>query len=87
MAAVPAGVEWGDMVIVSSVIIGAATFLFRRYIFGAKPAHEQTIAQRAAAAAAAQTGALPAGGARRPYDPERDMVVKMRNAGKNVVIL
>ncbi|KAJ2328586.1 hypothetical protein IWW51_001115 [Coemansia sp. RSA 2702] len=83
MAAVPAGVEWGDMVIVSSVIIGAATFLFRRYIFGAKPAHEQTIAQRAAA----QTGALPAGGARRPYDPERDMVVKMRNAGKNVVIL
>ncbi|KAJ2454254.1 hypothetical protein EV183_001620 [Coemansia sp. RSA 2336] len=81
--ATPAAFEWGDMVIVSGVVIGAATFLLRRYIFGAKPAQDLTIAQKAAMAqGAAKTSAV-----RKEYDPDRDFVLKMRNAGKNVVIL
>ncbi|KAJ2630673.1 hypothetical protein H4R22_002506 [Coemansia sp. RSA 1290] len=81
--ATPAAFEWGDMVIVSGVIIGAATFLLRRYIFGAKPAQDLTIAQKAAMAQSATKAST----GRKEYDPDRDFVLKMRNAGKNVVIL
>ncbi|KAJ2764562.1 hypothetical protein IWQ57_005123, partial [Coemansia nantahalensis] len=87
--AVPANsIEWGDMVIVSTVVIGAATFLLRRYLFGGGAASELTIAQKAdlartqAAAASAASGSVA-----KEYDPERDFVLKMRNAAKNVVIL
>ncbi|KAJ2829364.1 hypothetical protein IWW50_000896 [Coemansia erecta] len=80
--ATPAGVEWGDMVIVSSVIIGAATFMFRRYIFGAKPTQDLTIAQKAAVVQKAKAAT-----SHKEYDSERDFVLKMRNAGKNVVVL
>ncbi|KAJ1726659.1 hypothetical protein LPJ61_005038, partial [Coemansia biformis] len=76
-------VEWGDMVIVSSVIVGAAAFLLRRYLFGAGGEPELTIAQKAALARAqAATASGP-----KEYDPERDLVLRMRNAAKNVVIL
>ncbi|KAJ2800417.1 hypothetical protein H4R20_004070, partial [Coemansia guatemalensis] len=77
------GIEWGDMVIVSSVVIGAATFLLRKYLFANKAAQELTIAQRAALVEAQKIGA------EKPKlrDPERDIVEKMRKASKNVVIL
>ncbi|KAJ2779374.1 hypothetical protein H4R18_004042, partial [Coemansia javaensis] len=78
-------VEWGDMVIVSTVVIGAATFLLRRYLFGGQPAQDLTIAQKAALARSGPGGA--AAPASKGYDPERDFVVKMRTAAKNVVIL
>ncbi|ORX65489.1 hypothetical protein DL89DRAFT_325650 [Linderina pennispora] len=73
-------VEWGDMVIVSGVLVGAATFLFRKTLFGARKP-EMTIAQKAALAG----GAGGSSGADE-YNEERDFVLKMRNAGKNVVI-
>ncbi|KAJ2155902.1 hypothetical protein GGF46_005532 [Coemansia sp. RSA 552] len=87
--AAAAGVEWGDMVIVSSVVVGAATFLFRRYLFGGgKAGQELTIAQKAALAQQQQQQrqrqqAVVAA----EYDSGRDFVLKMRQAGKNVVIL
>ncbi|KAJ1948987.1 hypothetical protein FBU59_001344, partial [Linderina macrospora] len=72
-------VEWGDMVIVSGVLVGAATFLFRKTLFGA-PKPELTIAQKAALAQGNS------GHSADEYNEERDFVLKMRNAGKNVVI-
>ncbi|PIA18014.1 riboflavin synthase domain-like protein [Coemansia reversa NRRL 1564] len=77
------GIEWGDMVIVSSVVIGAATFLLRKYLFGNKAAQEMTIAQRAALEEAQKIGVEKS----KQHNPERDIVDKMRKASKNVVIL
>ncbi|KAJ2434119.1 hypothetical protein GGF42_009281, partial [Coemansia sp. RSA 2424] len=34
--AASAKIEWADMVIVSGVVVGAATFLFRKTLFGGK---------------------------------------------------
>ncbi|KAJ1989868.1 hypothetical protein EDC05_004399 [Coemansia umbellata] len=82
-AAAAAKVEWGDMVIISGVVVGAATFLFRKYLFGAKKATELTIAQKAALAQQAKNQSA---ATVTEYSPERDFVLKMRKAGKNVVI-
>ncbi|KAI9506948.1 hypothetical protein BX070DRAFT_186687 [Coemansia spiralis] len=71
------------MVIISGVVVGAATFLFRKYLFGAKKATELTIAQKAALAQQAKNQSA---ATVTEYSPERDFVLKMRKAGKNVVI-
>ncbi|KAJ2515432.1 hypothetical protein H4217_005172 [Coemansia sp. RSA 1939] len=78
-----AKVEWGDMVVISSVVIGAATFLFRKYLFGGKQAAELTIAQKTAITQAQKLTADTS----HEYSVDRDFVLKMRKAGKNVVIL
>ncbi|KAJ1932121.1 hypothetical protein GGF37_007165, partial [Kickxella alabastrina] len=71
-------IEWGDMMIVSGVVIGAATFLFRKSLFSKDKA---TIVQlkHKPGAALQQT-------ARSEYNASRDFVAKMRKAGKNVVV-
>ncbi|KAJ1965228.1 hypothetical protein GGI12_000917 [Dipsacomyces acuminosporus] len=74
-------VEWGDLVIVSGVLVGAATFLFRKTLFGSKNASDLTIAQKAALAEGKSLDQQS-----HEYDPEKDFVLKMRKAGKNVVI-
>ncbi|KAJ1895436.1 hypothetical protein LPJ81_004958, partial [Coemansia sp. IMI 209127] len=77
-----AKVEWGDMVVISGVVIGAATFLFRKYLFGGTKTPELTIAQKAAIAQATKLTADTTS----EYNSDRDFVLKMRKAGKNVVI-
>ncbi|KAJ2388701.1 hypothetical protein GGI23_005998, partial [Coemansia sp. RSA 2559] len=75
-------VEWGDMVVISGVMIGAATFLFRKYLFGGAKAPELTGAQKAAIEQATKLTA----DTKSEYNSDRDFVLKMRKAGKNVVI-
>ncbi|KAJ2584616.1 hypothetical protein GGH95_000262 [Coemansia sp. RSA 1836] len=80
--AASAKIEWADMVIVSGVVVGAATFLFRKTLFGGKGVSELTIAQKAALAQAkTQVASAPS-----EYNADKDFVLKMRKAGKNVVI-
>ncbi|KAJ2895635.1 hypothetical protein GGI21_005126, partial [Coemansia aciculifera] len=77
-----AKIEWADMVIVSGVVVGAAAFLFRKTLFGGKGVPELTIAQRAALVQAkSQVASAPS-----EYNADKDFVLKMRKAGKNVVI-
>ncbi|KAJ2888597.1 hypothetical protein FB639_000529, partial [Coemansia asiatica] len=88
MAAASAKIEWADMMIVSGVVVGAATFLFRKALFGKGKTMDQSAAYRdatiAAAAAAAATGS--GAGSKGEYNEARDFVAKMRRAGKNVVV-
>ncbi|KAJ2003634.1 hypothetical protein H4R26_002962 [Coemansia thaxteri] len=82
-ATAAAGIEWADMVIVSGVVVGAATFLFRKTLFGGKGRMpELTIAQKAALV----QGKPHAVSAPSEYNADKDFVFKMRKAGKNVVI-
>ncbi|KAJ2263845.1 hypothetical protein GGI01_000366 [Coemansia sp. RSA 376] len=81
-AAAAVKIEWADMVIVSGVVVGAATFLFRKTLFGGKGAPELTIAQKAALVQAKTH--VPS--APNEYNADKDFVFKMRKAGKNVVI-
>ncbi|KAJ2028603.1 hypothetical protein IWW57_002076 [Coemansia sp. S610] len=81
VATAAAKIEWADMVIVSGVVVGAATFLFRRTLFGGKRMAELTIAQKAALVQAKAPVA-----SANEYNADKDFVFKMRKAGKNVVI-
>ncbi|KAJ2726324.1 hypothetical protein GGI07_000636 [Coemansia sp. Benny D115] len=79
MTTMSAKIEWGDMMIVSGVVVGAATFLFRKALFGkGKPADVQMVHKAVLAAQAVS--------AHKEYNEARDFVAKMRKAGKNTVI-
>ncbi|KAJ1822982.1 hypothetical protein LPJ56_003037 [Coemansia sp. RSA 2599] len=79
-----AKVEWADMMIVSGVVVGAATFLFRKVLFGKGKAIDAPAAHKAAEMAAAAVGS--GMGPKSDYSEARDFVAKMRKAGKNVVV-
>ncbi|KAJ1719616.1 hypothetical protein LPJ53_005652 [Coemansia erecta] len=81
-------IEWGDMMIVSGVVVGAATFLFRKAIFGRGKTGEVSAAAAAAAlrAAPASHGVASSSSSKSEYSEARDFVSKMRKAGKNVVV-
>ncbi|KAJ2375743.1 hypothetical protein IW150_002377 [Coemansia sp. RSA 2607] len=78
-------IEWGDMMIVSGVVVGAATFLFRKAIFGRGKAGDipATAAIRATPVSHGVASAL---SSKSEYNDARDFVSKMRKAGKNVVV-
>lgn len=71
------------MVIVSGVIVGAATFLFRKALFGSnKPA----IGGGTPLAVSEKSAPYKPPASASKYNPDKDFVLKMRGAGKNVVI-
>ncbi|KAJ2236825.1 hypothetical protein H4R99_006067 [Coemansia sp. RSA 1722] len=83
---VAAKIEWADMMIVSGVVVGAATFLFRKALFGKGKNMDASAAHRAATLAAAAAAAGASAGAKSEYNEAKDFVAKMRKAGKNVVV-